>query len=106
MRHEALAAVESLSEEDLDLLIGNMAEADALVFDADWESWVRDGQSPPAGPWRQWVMHAGRGFGKTRAGAEYVLAFARANPGAAIALVGATAEEARAVRATRPIWIR
>ncbi|TMJ20767.1 MAG: ATP-binding protein [Alphaproteobacteria bacterium] len=42
-------------------------------------------------------MLAGRGFGKTRAGAEWVSAFARAHPEAAIALVGATPDEARAV---------
>ena len=106
MKQEAL---EGLAEDDVRLLVDNMAEADALVFDADWASWVRDGQTPPdpstgsgqAG-WRQWVMLAGRGFGKTRAGAEYVSAFARANPGALIALVGATADEARAVMVEGP----
>lgn len=97
MRHEALAALEELSDEELELLIGNAAEADAIVFDADWQSWVRPGQEPPRDGWRQWVMLAGRGFGKTRAGAEYVLGFARDHPDAAIALMGATAEEARAV---------
>jgi len=109
VKHEALAALETLNEEDVRLLVDNMAEADALVFDADWGSWVREGQMPPdpstgsgqAG-WRQWLMLAGRGFGKTRAGAEYVSAFARANPGAAIALVGATADEARAVMVEGP----
>jgi phage terminase large subunit-like protein len=109
VKQEALAALETLDEDDVRLLVDNMAEADALVFDADWASWVRDGQAPPdpspgsgqAG-WRQWVMLAGRGFGKTRAGAEYVSAFARANPRALIALVGATAEEARAVMVEGP----
>jgi phage terminase large subunit-like protein len=43
------------------------------------------------------VLLAGRGFPKTRAGAEYVADFARTHPGAAIALVGATVAEARAV---------
>ena len=102
MKHGALAALEALAEDEVRLLVDNMAEADALVFDADWESWVREGQAPPDRPWRQWVMLAGRGFGKTRAGAEYVSAFARANPGARIALVGATADEARAVMVEGP----
>jgi phage terminase large subunit-like protein len=52
---------------------------------------------PPNEDWRTWVLLAGRGFGKTKAGAEWVAAFARDNPGAAIALVAATAEEARSV---------
>jgi phage terminase large subunit-like protein len=40
---------------------------------------------------------AGRGFGKTRAGAEWVNGLAVARPGARIALVGATLAEARTV---------
>ncbi len=94
---DAVRALETLSEEETRLLFEGAAEVDAFVFDADWQMWVREGQAPPECAWRQWVMLAGRGFGKTRAGAEYVSAFARANPGAAIALVGATADEARAV---------
>jgi phage terminase large subunit-like protein len=94
---EAVEALEGLSEAELRLLLAGTAEADALVFDADWESWVRQGQAPPAGAWRQWLILAGRGYGKTRAGAEYVSGFARAHPDAAIALVAATADEARAV---------
>ncbi|MGQ0590333.1 MAG: DNA-packaging protein [Sphingosinicella sp.] len=100
--HDALTALEALTEDEIRLVLGGATEADALVFDADWESWVREGQEPPAGVWRQWVMLAGRGFGKTRAGAEYVSAFARDHPEAAIALVGATADEARAVMIEGP----
>ncbi len=44
--------------------------------------WMLDGQEPPpltpsGEPWRTWVIMAGRGFGKTRAGAEWVLAMTR-----------------------------
>src|SRR3546814_10497328 len=42
-------------------------------------------------------MLAGRGFGKTRAGAEWVRSVAESDPKARIALVGATLGEARAV---------
>ncbi len=55
------------------------------------------GQLPPPGDWRTWLVMAGRGFGKTRAGAEWVRAVAEADPGARIALVGASLAEARAV---------
>src|SRR5947199_395473 len=37
------------------------------------------GQVPPEGDWRAWVVLAGRGFGKTRAGAEWVWACVRAS---------------------------
>ena len=62
-----------------------------------WSLWAHDGQRAPAGDWRVWLIRAGRGFGKTRAGAEWVSEMARANPAARIALVGATAADARRV---------
>src|SRR5439155_1055343 len=61
-----------------------------------WSEWARWSQLPPPGDWRVWLLLAGRGFGKTRAGAEYVRA--RVNEGARrIALVGPTAEDTRDV---------
>jgi phage terminase large subunit-like protein len=44
-------------------------------------------------PWRVWTIRAGRGFGKTRAGAEWVWQRARERSDARIALVGTTLEE-------------
>jgi len=40
----------------------------------DWEFWARPNQLPPPGDWRVWLLLAGRGFGKTRSGAEFVRA--------------------------------
>jgi phage terminase large subunit-like protein len=61
-----------------------------------WREWARPSQLPPPGDWRVWLLLAGRGFGKTRAGAEYVRA--RVKEGARrIALVGPTAEDTRDV---------
>jgi len=40
----------------------------------DWESWARDKQLPPPGDWFIWYIEAGRGFGKTRTGSEWVRA--------------------------------
>jgi phage terminase large subunit-like protein len=61
--------------------------------------WAHGGQLAPPGNWRTWVLMAGRGFGKTRAGAEWVLGAVRAAAveKLRIALVGATVDEARAV---------
>jgi phage terminase large subunit-like protein len=44
-------------------------------------------------PWRIWAIVAARGFGKTRAGAEWVWARARADSQARIALVAASLDE-------------
>jgi len=68
----------------------------------DWTWQAHGGQEAPAGDWRVWLLMAGRGFGKTRAGAEWVLAQARAMPGARIALVGASVDEAVKVMVEGP----
>ncbi len=62
-----------------------------------WRLWARDEQVAPPGDWRLWLVMAGRGFGKTRAGAEWVREIAEATPDARIALVAASLGEARAV---------
>ena len=75
------------------------------LIDGRWEFWTRRTQQPPDGDWRIWLMLAGRGFGKTRAGAEWVIQSAAIQPGAQIALVGATLSEARAVMVEGPAGI-
>lgn len=37
-----------------------------------WPFWARPNQLPPEGQWLTWVILAGRGFGKTRCGSEWV----------------------------------
>lgn len=63
----------------------------------DWQMVARPEQLPPPGDWAVWLILAGRGFGKTRAGAEWVTGQARAVRDARIALVGATAQDALSV---------
>lgn len=65
-------------------------------WDGLWPAWAHAGQLPPAGDWTTWLLLAGRGFGKTRAGAEWVNARAAADGALRIALVGGT--EADVVR--------
>lgn len=57
---------------------------------------LRFSQTPPVADWSIWTILAGRGFGKTRAGAEWVLEKARA-AGTRLALVGVSLDSARAV---------
>jgi len=38
----------------------------------DWNFWARPEQIEPEGNWNTWFINAGRGFGKTRAGVEWV----------------------------------
>lgn len=69
----------------------------ALRLKYTWKAWARDNQLAPAGDWSTWVIKAGRGFGKTRSGAEWVNEKAQAYPGCHIALVGRTVADVRDV---------
>lgn len=72
-------------------------DAERAEFAYHWKFFARAAQLPPAGDWRTWLIMAGRGFGKTRAGAEWVRMTAERNPDARIALVSSSLVEARAV---------
>ena len=62
-----------------------------------WKFWQRGDQCEPAGDWRVWLVMAGRGYGKTRMGAEWAREKAENEAGVRIALIGATMGEARSV---------
>lgn len=61
----------------------------------DWSVWARPAQLAPDGDWRIWLILAGRGFGKTRSGAEWVRRQVESGHAGRIALVGATAADVR-----------
>ena len=79
-----------------DFLAG-LAENERAALLSDWPFWARTEQLPPPDDWRVWLICAGRGFGKTRAGAEWVRQIATSDPEARIALVASSLGEARAV---------
>ncbi len=76
--------------------LAKLTEAERAELRYHWELWAREEQLPPAGDWRTWLVMAGRGFGKTRLGAEWVRDIAK-DRHARIALVGASLAEARSV---------
>src|SRR5205085_4492876 len=71
-------------------------------------------QLPPPGDWSIWLLLAGRGFGKTRTLAEWVCGQAGFEQASRIALVAATAADARdvlvegesGILAVAPPWCR
>jgi phage terminase large subunit-like protein len=69
---------------------------EAAALEYDWTFWARPNQLPPPAPWKTWLIVSGRGWGKTRSGAEMVLRWAR-TPGQRIALVGETTADCRDV---------
>jgi phage terminase large subunit-like protein len=78
-------------------LIWSLTPQQALSLKHDWSYRARDEQLPPPGDWRVWLLLAGRGFGKTRTGAELVRARVAAGLAHRIALVAPTAADARDV---------
>lgn len=62
-----------------------------------WLAWARDSQIAPEGDWSTWCVISGRGWGKTRTGAEWVIEKAGKFPGCHIALVGRTVADVRDV---------
>jgi phage terminase large subunit-like protein len=75
-------------------VVGALSVTQKRTLDEFWPGWAHEGQLAPPGDWPTWLMVTGRGFGKTRAGAEWVSALARTGAGLRIALVGATIEDA------------
>jgi len=61
-----------LSAEDRQQIYKDIPEPKWQELLHDWRWWARPNQLPPPGNWRYWLMLAGRGGGKTRAGAETV----------------------------------
>ncbi|MBX9880659.1 MAG: terminase family protein [Sphingomonas sp.] len=92
-----LARLLALTPAERAELVRALRPAEQREFVERWWFWAHRGQLAPPGDWHVWLIRAGRGFGKTRAGAEWVSALARTHPDARIALVGATLDEARRV---------
>lgn len=62
-----------------------------------WAKTRRANQIPPEGDWQTWLVMAGRGFGKTRTGAEWVREEVMSGRSDRVALVGPTAADVRDV---------
>lgn len=53
--------------------INSLSDAQCVMLKNDWIYNARKEQYEPEGNWNTWVFNAGRGAGKTRSGAEWVL---------------------------------
>ena len=70
---------------------------EAIKLDYIWPLHARESQLPPDGDWDTWLILAGRGFGKTRTGAEWVRAQVENKQATRIALVARAMDEAQSV---------
>ena len=73
----------------------NLSEDARIPLSYRWPLVARNNQTPPDGLWTAWILMAGRGFGKTRTGAEWVRAQVESGRAGRIALVARTPAEIR-----------
>jgi len=85
----------ALSEAERAEIIADLTEEEALVLLYDWGFWAREQQLAPKGDWTNWLILAGRGFGKTRTGAEWVRSLVEQKQASRIAIIAPTAADAR-----------
>lgn len=87
----------SLSADEQQEYLKSLSPETIAKLRYNWEFWARPNQLPPEGAWTTWLVLSGRGFGKTRMGAEWVRKMAHEHPGCRIALVAETAADGRDV---------
>ena len=101
--NESLASsVSRLSREKRESLLTDLSDEDIQRLEYEWKFWARPNQLPPdeaqgGGDWRVWMLLAGRGFGKTRCGAEWVRMMVETGQARRIALVAPTSSDTRDV---------
>lgn len=88
----------TLPPNELAAALAKLTEAEARAMLYDWRGWhARPEQLAPVGEWDIWLVLAGRGWGKTKTGAEWVREEVAAGRAGKIALVAETAADARDV---------
>lgn len=96
--HENASLAESLaslSASKRTQILGRLTDAEVFALRYDWRFWGRRNQFAPPGDWLVWLVLAGRGWGKTRVGAEWAKEHMLTQPGCRVALVAGTFADAR-----------
>lgn len=86
-----------LTLEELRDFLRGLTDQEALALQYDWKFWGRANQHAPNWMWRVWLILAGRGWGKTRTGAEWTREQVEKKGRGRLALVAPTAADARDV---------
>lgn len=81
------------SPAERETILAGMSQEELTNLHYHWPFWARPEQLLPPGDWRVWMPLAGRGWGKTRTGAETVRHWAKTNE--RVNIMGATADDAR-----------
>jgi phage terminase large subunit-like protein len=91
-----------LPPEALGQYLDGLTEPEAEGLLASWRFWARPEQLAPDWAWRWWVLITGRGWGKNRTGAEWVVdrceAFAIAGHAHLVGLIGQNNDDVKALQ--------
>ena len=104
-QQSSFEALARLSESERKAFVANLTAAEAEALQHEWRFWARPKQLPPHGDWRIWLTLAGRGFGKSWLGSNWVNEQVREHGKRHIALLGATEADARDVMVDGPSGI-
>ena len=83
-----------LNESERNSFFNSLTEQELQQLEYDWDFWARPQQKIPKGDWSTWLILSGRGWGKTRTGAETVKQWVKDGV-RRIALVAETPADAR-----------
>ena len=72
MTNLTIQSLALLSESQRNEVLSTLSDDEAEEILETWSFWARPEQLTPTGNWRIWLILAGRGYGKTRCGAEWV----------------------------------
>ena len=93
--HLSASSLRLLPSRQRQSFLESLTDLEASVLLHDWPFWARRNQILPTGGWTHWLILAGRGFGKTRTGAEWVRMLVEKELASRIALIAPTALDAR-----------
>ena len=94
---DAILELAGRTPEEQAWVLSQLTMPEKREFRERWWLHGHGGQVAPKGDWRIWLILAGRGFGTTRAGAEWLSQAAREMPEGRFALVGGTVDDVRRV---------
>ena len=86
-----------LTELQSKLSLLELEDLELIAWKLNWKSQARDKQLTPPGDWLTWLILAGRGFGKTRTGAEDIGQYAASNPNVRCGVIAPTSGDIRGV---------
>lgn len=103
-----------MSEGERQNILKDLTDEEAQELLYDWNFWARPKQLEPPRKWYIWLVLSGRGFGKTRTGAEWIRSKVESGKHGRIALVAKDAADARDIMvegesgiiAVSPPWFR